>query len=80
MELITPWLSARYTLQAYLEEKRKKNPKAYVHVTSSIIPEFHVGGAGLKLSADILKASPNDSNMKPGCGTTSSVKQLPYTT
>lgn len=82
MELITPWLSTRYTLQAYLEEKRKKKkkPKTYVHVTSSIVPEFHVGGAGLKLPADILKASPNDSNMKPGCGTTSGVKQLPYTT
>lgn len=59
MELITPWLSTRYTLQAYLEEKRgKKKPKTYVHVMFTIIPEFHVGGAGLKLPADILKDLP----------------------
>lgn len=59
MELITPWLSTRYTLQDYLEEKKgKKNPKTYVHVMFTITPEFHVGGAGLKLPTDILKDLP----------------------
>lgn len=35
-----------------------KNPKTYVHVMFTITPEFHVGGAGLKLRADILKDLP----------------------
>lgn len=64
MELITPWLSTRHTLQAYLKEEEKKTQKTktYVHGMPAIIPEFHVGGSDLKQRADILET--NDSTVK----------------